>query len=283
MILEEDHPDDARPERAAAKVVDALDPVYFARWPAKAALRYARAMGVAARVGASKEAAPALANGAPLGPKEPAAILQHALVAFGHGYPFQLEQLVYALEELAGNAATLPALTQAFEALAASAKKSPKRHRSAYAQQGAALAAGFLLLRAEPKAAKAARARLEKLGDPESSTPPLATLGLVLGGRAALASSGYTWTPPETWLFSDDPAFVTEAIRTAKGEVDFDPRGVWLGGDAVLPLYAKHVKKTPRARAPFVAECIGMFRGEAADALAALVAAKVAPPKAQKK
>jgi hypothetical protein len=279
MVLEASHADDANPARAAAKVLDAIDPVYFARWPKEVALRFARGMGVISKVGESKKAAAALANSAPLGPKEPAAILEHALVAFGHGYPFQFEALVYALEELAGNEAALAALVAAFEALAAAAKKNQGRYESAYAQEGAAIAAGFLLLRADAEAAKAARARLAAIADVRSESPPLARLDMVLRGKDALAASDYSWTPPAVWLFSDDAKFVVDAIRSAKGQVEFDARAVWLGGDAVLPLYAKNVKKTPKAAVQFVADSVAMFQGEDAEALAAILEAKGATKK----
>jgi hypothetical protein len=279
MLLEASHADDANPARAASKVLDALDPVYFVRWPKEAALRFARGMGVISKVGESKTAAAALANAAPLGPKEPAAILGHALVAFGHGYPFQLEALVYALEELAGNPVALEALVSAFEAFAAGAKKNGARYKSAYAQEGAAIAAGFLLLRADSEVAKAARARLAAIADVRSESPPLATLDLVLRGKDALAESEYSWTPPAVWLFSVDAKFVVDAIRGAKGQGEFDARAVWLGGDAVLPHYAKSVKKTPKAAVQFVADSVAMFQGKDAEALAAILEAKGATKK----
>ena len=231
-------------------------------------------MGALAGRSAPKKVAAVPADPPPLAKGEPKAILEHALVATDDAYPFHLEGLVYAIEELAGTDLALDALTAAFEVLAASAKKSPKRHPSDYAQAGAAIAAGFLLRRASAKARDVARPRLAKIAAATSSTPALATLALVLGGRDALAKSDYSWTPPESWMFSDDEAFVRDAIRTAKGEVDFDARAVWLGGAEVLPLYAKHVKKTALARMPLVIESLAMFAAPEVAPLMEILAAK---------
>jgi hypothetical protein len=272
LVLEDGHPDDAAPERAAAKVVDAVDPIYFVRWPAKVTLRFCRAMGKIGKTGESKKAVAELSATGQLDAKEARAILMHATLDVDHAYPFHFTGLVYGLEALVGTDATLAGLTAAFEALAKDAKSA--RHKSRYSQSRAAIAAGFLLRRASPKVASPARKALEKAAATPREVPALEELALVLGGRAALAKSGYTWTPPATWLFDDDPAFVREAIRTAKGEVAFDARGVWLGGEEILDLYTKAVKKTPLARVPYVVESLAMFRSPRVVPLMELLAAK---------
>ena len=86
----------------------------------------------------------------------------------------------------------------------------------------------------------------------------LSSLTLLLHGKKGVEELD-TWDFPEAFLFSGDPKYITSAVKARQGDVDIDAYAIWVGGEAVLDGYAKHVKKVRRADADHVAEGIGMF------------------------
>jgi hypothetical protein len=271
VLLEEGHPHDAAPGKAAAEVHDANDPVYGVRWPQNTALCYV--------LGFVPEHGSPTGKRAKIEPRQPTveearAICAHLMLDLKFAYPFHVSGAIYILEAALGTEPILDALIAAYEALAARAPCAADAPK--YMLRDASEALGFLLHRAPAVAAAPARARLQALLQQVGArdVPAFDALKLVLGGPSALAESSYTWIPPTSWLFSDDPAFVEKAIRTAKGAVDVDVQAVWRGGEAVLGLLAKYVKKVPRAGVPGAVEALGMFRTPAVVPLLELLAVK---------
>jgi hypothetical protein len=277
-LLEDGHKDDAKPAASAAKLLDAVDPIYFVRWPRQTTLRFVRGMGVVTEVMQSKLAEAVLANDAPLAKAELASIFEHALTRLSHIYPFQISGLVYGAEALVGADATLEALVSAFEALRAAAGGAPKRFESQHGECDAAVAAGFLLRRASAPLAKEARAKLGSLLEGAPDVPVFNTLTRVLRGAEGVEATGYSWTPSEAWLFYDDPVAVLAALKSTRGALDYDPQALWLAGAPSFALLAKSVKRTVRVQVPYVLESLAMFAGDEARGLEALLAGKGAKP-----
>jgi hypothetical protein len=280
--LVDDHPDDApkRVDKAAKKVASATDPVYPLRWPREVAARFLRAFALG-RVGShpslggedaeaeAKRAGPvtdveAIVRAIVLPPKE--APRENRNWGRSLVYPYEVADVVYLLEALFGPERVLSAVLDTFDRLVDEERtmrgKDRAVDRTNYGAAYLVIPCGMLMLRAGSDAARAARARLE----PHASDPlrddvwALSHLDMLLHGREAVARSGYSWAPPVSWILSDDPAWVREAIASAKGERDLDVRGVWLGGEEVLELYAPFAAKARAADVPHLVECFSIVQ-----------------------
>ncbi len=272
-LLETDHPDDDPHKIASAtkRLVTATDPLYFVRWPAGVAARFValyatqdrEARAVNAKYAADPPARERLESFV-------VTAVTRGSVRHDHGYPFEMQAFLYLLEAWHGADAVASALAIAFEQLVeiergrragASNERVPVEN---YAAQAACLPLAALLARASPGVALGVRARLEALvlrePELEKQVWALQSLDMVLFGKAGVARAGWTWAPPESWLFAGDPAWALDALRGAKGEVALDVRAVWVAGEDALEVFEGHVAKVARAAMAFATESFGMLR-----------------------
>lgn len=297
----EGHPDDAprSVEASARKAAFATDPIYWLDWPREVAGRFLRAFalgrpGSHASLGGQEAAAEIAKPGWPIAKDVPRLVRSIVFPPKGgapekgsrawgrHSYPFEVAAVVYLLEAAFGADVVLDAAVATLEELAAFEKKlkGDRGQRPVnYAAHSLVVPTGMLLLRATAARSRGARARLEALvagpGDAVRAVYALECLDFVLHGKAAHARSAMKWVPAAAWLFvEDDPAWVQHAIGTARGQVDPDVRGVWLGGEPVLALYLPHLRKVKRAALPTIVETFGVIRAPGTFEVMKLLAGK---------
>jgi len=272
--------DDGKADKAAAKAAmkayGAIDPVHYTVWSRNVLVRFLRAGRAALDAKATayddrqeemaELAQKAAGEGASLGAAEAVEAL-HRLFAKGTEiYPFQTDAFVYGVESIAGTDAVLDAIAEDI----AGVKKQPSSPVSHMAA-----ATGFLLLRASPKAAKRARAALDKAvaNVPKKRSSEWEdfanALDLSLNGTAAVRriAAGAKWCSLDGWRgligrpdveYADDATLVREMVAKAKADAPMSVRVAWLGGTETLA--GLSARKWPARQMPAVVRDFGMIR-----------------------
>lgn len=193
--------------------------------------------------------------------------------------PYTHRSWLFALEAFAGTDVVLPALVAALAAVPAQRRYETSHLDEIVAYLGYLV--GFLLLRARPSVARAARRDLTALWDDATRGTPQAYEGNlrgsldlalhgIVGARRVLTDSH--WQYLHWWGFVDDATLLNERFTCSwKSEWHVDPRHLWLAGEAVMPILlgAKAIRALRKQRGLVFAQLAKLDHPEVARVMSA--------------
>lgn len=239
-------------------------------WARDVALRTARALGASAKSIAADDpkVAEALARAEPLTRREAAADLARATTRRAEVPPALVEDHVLLLEAIVGPETVIDAVLGALDKLT----KPAAPPKSALA---VLFAVGFVIARAAPEVAEAARKRLRAMVKRWPKSARLARLADVIANDVEGAKRGAV---DEAWLVHvrRDPAFVRERVAASTEPLVPDARFVATAGPEILDAWRSRLDAFAGDPAWFVVQ-IGMLRdARALDLLLTLAARGIA-------
>lgn len=263
---------DKRPAAAAERAWGAIDPIYFTEWPRLTLHRYLHAAMQTVYVQYTEQHWAAIQAGfQEADPPEAKDLLDALRRLFREGYDtyqFHERAFVYGTETLAGTDATLATIIDEMVHFTVPETNPGLNH---ICRASLADTTHFLMLRASPAAAKAAREGLAKAaafsGPRKGYDEYFEALDYVANGAAAVKRCMGKWINLEVTAYSmgagaeyagDDPEFVRECVKKADKKAPMSVRVAWLGGAATLD--GLEARKWRAAELPSVVRDFGMLR-----------------------
>lgn len=256
---------DRAPAKSALKWYMASDPIYFAEWPREVLHRVLRVFAADAFKKHVDQTMKAFETS---GPPDTRALLDAIARMFETGivnYAFHKRTLVYGTEALAGTDATLTAIADAF---ASSAWVVPAETLNESCRDTLVECAAFLLLRASPAVAKAAREKIVPLAPKIASAYEWCarTIDFALHGAAGVKRTmstvklerGELVADASLELAGDDPDWVREMVAKAKPAAPMSVRIAHIAGTSVLANLP--ARKWPSVKMPSIVRDFGMIR-----------------------
>ena len=256
---------DRAPAKSALKWYMASDPIYFAEWPREVLHRVLRVFAADAFKKHVDQTMKAFETS---GPPDTRVLLDAIARMFETGmvnYAFHKRTLVYGTEAIAGTDATLIAIADAF---ASSAWVVPAETLNESCRDTLVECAAFLLLRASPAVAKAAREKIVPLGSEDRERVRVVCAddrfrASRCGGREANDEHGEARARRARRgrgleLAGDDPDWVREMVAKAKPTAPMSVRIAHIAGTSVLANLP--ARKWPSVKMPSIVRDFGMIR-----------------------